>query len=420
MLDLIELDVVAGKGGNGIISFIHERSRPKGGPDGGNGGWGGSVLVSAHSNLRSLDHLLGKPVIEALPGLPGRSANRTGRNAKPIRIRVPVGTVVTNVSTDPPTIISDLDSEGMQALVALGGDPGYGNLHFVNSTNQEPLLAEGGAPGEMKRIRLEVKILSDVAIVGVPNAGKSTLLSRLSKAKPKVADYPFTTLEPSLGVLEGFDRAVVLLDIPGLIEGAHTGKGLGLDFLRHVERVRTILHLIDGTSDDLVDTHRLIENEVEAHSDVLRNKPRVVAVSKMDIPDARANFDLFAETLEKATLIPPIPISSATGEGLKDLVAELLKNVPEEPRKESEPALIPPNKERPKYAAPKVYFEEGVYIVVHKGIERIVEVSNLDNWSTRMQLHRELSRVGVIKALDSAGAKTGDAVRIGSIELEWQ
>ena len=223
MLDLIELDVVAGKGGNGIISFIHERSRPKGGPDGGNGGWGGSVLVSAHSNLRSLDHLLGKPVIEALPGLPGRSANRTGRNAKPIRIRVPVGTVVTNISTDPPTIISDLDSEGMQALVALGGDPGYGNLHFVNSTNQEPLLAEGGAPGEMKRIRLEVKILSDVAIVGVPNAGKSTLLSRLSKAKPKVADYPFTTLEPSLGVLEGFDRAVVLLDIPGLIEGAHTG-----------------------------------------------------------------------------------------------------------------------------------------------------------------------------------------------------
>ena len=153
---------------------------------------------------------------------------------------------------------------------------------------------------------------------------------------------------------------------------------------------------------------------------MLRNKPRVVAVSKMDIPDARANFDLFAETLEKATLIPPIPISSATGEGLKDLVAELLKNVPEEPRKESEPALIPPNKERPKYAAPKVYFEEGVYVVVHKGIERIVEVSNLDNWSTRMQLHRELSRVGVIKALDSAGAKTGDAVRIGSIELEWQ
>ena len=180
MLDLIELDVSAGKGGNGIISFIHERARPKGGPDGGEGGWGGSVFLTAKSNLRSLDHLLGRPLIEAQPGAPGRSANRTGKNGKSIHILVPVGTVVSEVSNEESTVIGDLVHADSSLLVAMGGDPGRGNLHFVGPTNQEPLLAEAGSLGEFKRLKFEVKILSDVAIIGVPNAGKSTLLSRMS------------------------------------------------------------------------------------------------------------------------------------------------------------------------------------------------------------------------------------------------
>ena len=420
MLDVIELDIKAGKGGNGSISFIHERSRPLGGPDGGDGGWGGSILITAQSNLRSLDHLVGRPEVVADSGLPGKSANRTGKNGKSLRITVPVGTVVHEVSETDSIIVSDLVSDGMSVIIAAGGDPGRGNLHFVSSTNQEPLLAEAGSLGAAQRIRLEVKILSDVAIIGVPNAGKSTLLSRLSKARPKVADYPFTTLEPNLGVLEGYGRSLVLLDIPGLIEGAHTGKGLGLDFLRHVERVRVILHLLDGTDPNLIESYRLIEHEVEAHAAELMDKPRVLAVSKMDVPDARDNFELLSDDLNHATRLLPIPISSVTGEGINELADALLISMPEVPSTAISEEPIVFDRERPRYGPPRVRLDNGVFIVEHKGLERIVEVSNLSNWTTRMQLHRELGRIGVIKALEAAGVNSGDTVKIGVAELEWQ
>ena len=358
--------------------------------------------------------------MEATPGLPGGGSKKTGRGGRSATIDVPVGTVVWDISGDEPQEIVDLMGPGWTAVVANGGEPGRGNVHFSSSTNQEPLLAEAGEQGEVVRLRLEVKILADVAIVGAPNAGKSTLLSRVSRAQPKIADYPFTTIEPVLGVVERYGRSMVLLDVPGLIEGAHEGKGLGLEFLRHAERVRVLVHLVDGTAEDLVQEYQHVRAELDAYPPGLGDKSREVAVSKVDIPEVRARFEAQHAALADAGGVEPIALSPATGEGVEQLLEHLLALVPTErptPERVDVPRKDFVDRRR---EPPRIYREDDAFVVEHHGAERMVAIANLENWSARMQFHRELGRLGILKALEAAGAESGDTVRIGGAELEWQ
>ena len=291
MLDRIGITLSGGRGGDGVVSFLREKFRPRGGPDGGDGGDGGDVIVRASAQLRSLDHLEGVRRVAGMEGSPGRSKERTGKKGKPSYVDVPVGTVVWERSGDGERrFLTELLEDGSEVLVAHSGKGGVGNTRLATPTNQEPLLAYGGEPGEERSVELEVKILADVGLVGVPNAGKSTLLSTISRAKPKVADYPFTTLEPVLGVADVGERSVVVLDIPGLIEGAHEGRGLGLEFLRHCERASVLVHLVDGMADDLAREYMVVDGELAEYASGLTLKPRLVVVTKLDIPEARDRF----------------------------------------------------------------------------------------------------------------------------------
>jgi GTP-binding protein len=336
---------------------------------------------------------------------------------------VPVGTVIWREAGEGDEKwewMGELTAEGRRMVVARGGRGGRGNHRFVSSTNQEPLLAEGGEEGESRRLLLEVKWVADVGVVGAPNAGKSTLLAHISRARPKIADYPFTTLDPVLGVAEWKRRRLVVLDVPGLIEGAHEGRGLGLEFLRHAERVSVLVHMVDGSSDDAAAEYEQVRRELEAHSEELGGKPVVVVVNKVDIPEVREARARIVADVAKAAGAKPLVLSAATGEGMDDLLDRLLEMVPmgapttEEAQKEA-PA--------PTAADPRrvdIGREDDVYVVRCLQAERYLPVINLGNWRTRMQFHHELERLGVIEALRQAGAETGDSVRIGSYELEWQ
>ena len=420
MFDTVELIIAAGRGGDGRISFLQEYARPKGGPDGGDGGWGGSVIVTVDPDMRSLGHLTRTPRIEAADGTPGGSNRRTGKGAKDTVVKVPAGTMIWDLDGEEPVLMADLIGPGWSLVVAAGGEPGRGNPHFKGSTNQEPLLAEGGMDGEERRVKFEVKLLADVGIVGAPNAGKSTLLSRISRARPKVADYPFTTIEPMLGVVERYGRSLVALDVPGLIEGAHEGKGLGLEFLRHVERVQVLVHLIDGTAEDLADEYMRVAAELAAYPGDLAEKPRVVAVTKLDIPEVRTRLEQQAGALTNVSGVAPLGLSPATGEGVERLLEQVLALVPiptgprETPRRIERPIELT---RRPRV---QIHREGATFVVEQRDVERVVAVADLNDWSARMQFHRLLDQHGVLKALEAAGAGSGDTVRIGHAELEWQ
>ena len=421
MLDTAELTLIGGRGGNGAVSFLREKFRPRGGPDGGDGGDGGPVLVRALGNIRSLDHLEGMTRIRGGDGAPGRSKDRAGRKAKPTRVDVPVGTVVWQVAADGErALLTELTRDGAEAVVAYAGRGGEGNARFATATNQEPLLAIGGEPGEERSVLLEVKLLADAALVGAPNVGKSTLLSVISRAKPKVADYPFTTLEPVFGVVEIGERRAVVLDVPGLIEDAHLGRGLGLEFLRHCERAAAFVHLVDGMSPELAADYATIDAELAQHGSGLDGKPRVVAVTKADIPEARERFAEQRAALGTVAGQEPLLISAATGEGVPALLTRIAGLVPEPdagPDPEA-PAHVP--RMRRPGPRPRVERTEDGYAVACAPAERILEASNLGAWRARMQFHRELERLGVIEALQRAGAGSGDTVRIADFEFVWE
>ena len=304
--------------------------------------------------------------------------------------------------------------------VAQGGGAGRGNGRFATPSNQEPRLAEMGESGEGRRILLEVKLLADVAIVGAPNAGKSTLLAAVSRAKPRVAEFPFTTLEPVLGVVERHGRALVLMDVPGLIEGAHEGRGLGLEFLRHVERASAVIHLIGGLAPDLATEFAEVRAEVEAYGGGLGTKPYVTVVNRADVPEVRGAVDVQHADVAEAAGHAPMVISAATGEGLEGLLERLFLLVPETPQPERPPLEPPLPAPRPRRVAPRVSRnDDGEFVLDYWPIERIVAAVGMDDWQTRMQLHDEMARAGVLSALEAAGVGIGDTVRIGASELEW-
>ncbi len=315
-IDQAKITVVAGNGGNGVVSFRREKFVPKGGPDGGDGGKGGDVIFRADSNLHTLLDFRYKRIFKAKSGKHGQGAKKSGRGGSDIIIRVPCGTVIFDADSD--KILSDLVDDGQSFVAAKGGRGGRGNQHFATPTKRTPRSAEEGIPGETKEIRFELKLIADVGLVGLPNAGKSTLLSRLSAATPKIADYPFTTLNPNLGIVKYKEhQSFVMADIPGLIEGAHKGKGLGLKFLRHVERTKILAFLVESVSENIKEDYETLRNELNLYNPELLNRPAVLVITKNDL--------LTEKTQEKTKDInlPVFTISSVTGDGLKRLKEQL-------------------------------------------------------------------------------------------------
>jgi GTP-binding protein len=419
MQDTWRITIRGGKGGDGRVSFLREYARPRGGPDGGDGGDGGNVRIVARANLRSLGHLHGLFTLEAEAGRPGTGKDSYGAGGKDVELSVPVGTVVWELTEDGTrTQLVDLAEDGQTFIGAWGGRGGRGNHRFSGPTNQEPMLAEAGEDGQERALLLEVKLLADVGIVGLPNAGKSTLLAALTRAQPKIADYPFTTLEPNLGVVEHRGRVLVLLDVPGLIEGAHEGKGLGLEFLRHVERVRAIVHLVDASGGDPEDAFRTVAAELAAYPGELATKPVVLVANKADTEEAQVFLEELTAALTQASGQPPLWISAAGAQGLEVLLDRLVVLVPEErPAPAQRPEQTRPPLGRP--GRPKAWREDGVLVVDCPQLERYLPVVNLNHWRTRIQLHAEMERLGVLTVLSRLGVEQGDTVRIGEFELEW-
>ncbi|MEM4408188.1 MAG: GTPase ObgE [Candidatus Caldarchaeum sp.] len=320
-IDEAKIYVKAGRGGNGCISFRREKFVPRGGPDGGDGGKGGDVVIEARSNMTSLLDFRYKQHYRAKSGEHGRGKNQHGKGAPPLIVPVPVGTVVKDAATG--KVIADLTRDGQRVTVARGGRGGKGNARFVTPTRQAPRYAERGEDGEERTLQLELKLLADVGIVGFPNAGKSTLISRISAATPKIADYPFTTLFPNLGVVRyGEGKTFVIADIPGLIKGAHEGAGLGIAFLKHIERTRVLIHLLDlspYTGRDPIEDYKTMNEELASYDADLMKKPQIVAANKIDLKEAQDNLSKVRDYFEKEG-IEVIPISSLTGEGLDRLI----------------------------------------------------------------------------------------------------
>lgn len=421
MEDTKTLTLMAGSGGNGSVSFLREKYRPNAGPDGGDGGEGGSVILRGMRNLRSLNHFEGVYKVIAEDGLPGKSKKRTGRKGKPIYLDVPLGTIVWSIGEEEEKIrLAEVLEEGERVLIAYGGKGGIGNTHFASSVNQEPLLAIGGEPGEAREVQLEIKLLADVGLVGLPNAGKSSLLNALTRANSKIGDYPFTTLEPILGVITLKTGTLVMLDIPGLIENAHLGKGLGLEFLRHCERSAILFQLIDGFSEDFGEDYRTINQELHLHNAGLNDKPRFVFVTKGDIPEVRERFEKQKEELCKKIGFEPFLISSASGEGL-EVLYHALEGYVVTNANEPKGMEIKYVKPLPRLSSrPRVTFEENSFVVSCPPAERILATVNLGNWRARLQFHSQLKKMGVMDALIRAKIKEGDTVFLGGYEFTWE
>jgi len=324
-IDEATILVRGGKGGNGCVSFRREKYVPRGGPDGGDGGDGGSVFLRANRNLTTLLDFAPRPVYAAANGEHGRGREQTGKKGKDLVLDVPLGTIVRDAAGG--VALRDLTRHDDRVLVARGGRGGYGNKHFATPTHRTPREFEYGEEGEERTVHLELKLIADVGLIGMPNAGKSTLLSRISSAHPKIADYPFTTLEPQLGIVAVADgRTIVVADLPGLIEGAHQGHGLGDKFLKHVERTRILCHVVDMaplSGPDPAAAYRLIQDELRLYSPTLAEKPHVIAANKLDLPETAENI----RALRKRVGTPVYPISAVTGAGIRELIAALLREI---------------------------------------------------------------------------------------------
>jgi len=423
-IDEATISVRAGNGGSGVVAFRREKYVPKGGPDGGDGGDGGDVVMVADPQLSSLLDFQYTRTYSAEDGRPGGKNCRTGKSGKSTRIRVPVGTVVRDVDTS--EVLVDLHGPRQEFIVAFGGSAGRGNAAFKSPTRQTPRFCEKGEPGEQRRVSLELKLLADVGLVGLPNAGKSSLLARVSAARPKIADYPFTTLVPNLGVYRiDRDSTLVLADIPGLIEGAHDGVGLGDAFLKHIERTRLIIHLLDISlferPDPLADFDT-ISHELLASGRGLDQLPRIVALNKIDIAAADAVDQVASRIAEQGHEM--FRISAATGQGVDELMAcvghrvtSIRASIPAQP--EPEPIQRQRRQRREHTPIRVARCDDGGFVVSGTAPEEAVARLNLDSEGGLLRLQELLSEMGVLNALERRGAAEGDTVRIGAIEFDY-
>lgn len=418
LIDEAKINVRSGKGGDGIVAFRREKYVPRGGPAGGDGGRGGHVILRVNPNMNTLYAFKRKAHFKAPDGVKGGSSKKTGANADDLVIEVPAGTVVRDAASD--EFLADLVTPEDVVIVARGGRGGKGNARFTTSANRAPRVAEKGAPGEECWLKLELKLIADVGIVGVPNAGKSTLLSVISNARPKIADYPFTTLEPNLGVVVREHRDLVVADIPGLIEGAHMGVGLGHSFLRHVQRTRALVHLLDGNGENPIADYNQINAELALYDEAIAERPQIVVYNKMDLPHVRERWPEVRDALKQRG-VEALAISAATQSEIETLIQRvftLVESLPQPVR-----TVID---ERPVYeladAGPLFTLErgdQGEFIVRGPRIERAAAMTYWDYDEAVLRFQKILATLGVTQALEQAGVQVGDTVFIGDYELEW-
>jgi GTP-binding protein len=419
-IDAVQVEVVAGDGGNGKVSFRHEKFIDRGGPDGGDGGNGGDVVFVASRNQNTLAQFRFDKLVKAQSGQSGGKQRKHGKSAQPLRVAVPVGTAISSLEG---TVLADLTKDGQEAVIAKGGKGGFGNAHFVSSRRQTPRFAEKGEPGETLQATLELKMIADVGLVGLPNAGKSTLLARLSNAKPEIANYPFTTLIPNLGVVDIDDTSVLFADIPGLIEGAAEGKGLGHDFLRHVERTAVILHMIDAYDENLTGTYRTIRDELAAYDKKLAKRPEIVALNKTEGLDDEMVAAMMNELQQVAGKKAKIfAISGQSGKGLKELLYEIKAAVAAAREAEAREAA---RKAKQKPDIPVLRLEGGedawhierqgsTFLITGEKIEQFARRTDFENDEAVQRLRDIMRKIGIMHDLIRAGIEPGHTIRIGA------
>jgi len=412
-VDRVRVKLTAGAGGNGCRSFRREMYVPLGGPNGGDGGNGGDVVFRADRQLTSLLDIRYRSHIVGKRGVHGKGKDMHGKCAPPTYVRVPCGTVIKDFETE--EIVADLTEDGQEFVAAHGGKGGRGNARFASAANRIPNFAEKGEPGDDIEYLLELKLIADVGIVGMPNAGKSTLTAKISEATPKIAAYPFTTLTPNLAVvpLPGY-RSLTIADIPGIIEGAAEGKGLGHQFLRHIERTRVLLFLIDLGDEDPVATRDILLNELRQYSDAFDSKPQVFALNKADLPDNRAKFEEVSRRFEHVYCL-----SGATGEGIHELIEQLWQMVDRVRKEEEGKIVIEPDKVYTFEPPYEIVKERGVFFITGKRVLRAVRMTDFDNEEAVRHLQDTFRHMGIFEALRRMGAEPGDAIDIGGVEMEY-
>jgi GTP-binding protein len=418
-IDQVAIQVKSGKGGDGMLHFRREKFIPLGGPDGGDGGKGGDVILEVKSTLNTLSSFRQNQKFKAEDGVKGGPSQMSGRYGNDLILYVPPGTVI--FDTDTGELIGDLTEPGQQLKILKGGRGGRGNQHFATSRNQAPRTAEKGEPAQERRIKLELKLIADIGLIGVPNAGKSTLLSVLTNAKPKIASYPFTTVEPNLGVANIDDNTtVVLADIPGLIEGAAQGAGLGHDFLRHIQRTRVLIHILDGLAEDPVADYSQINSELALFDPNLAKKPQLVALNKIDQPEVQERLGEFQKQFKKLN-VELMTISALARTNTRELLTKAYQKLAETPPLEEVELPLPVYK-------PKEDPRE--FVVTHEGanewrisgvaIERAASMTYWQHDGSVRRFQKIIETLGVDEALRKAGIQEGDTVAIGEFELEWQ
>ena len=419
--DVAKIHIKAGDGGNGAVTFHREKYIAAGGPDGGDGGRGGNVIFVADKGVNTLIDFRYKKKYAAEPGGNGKDERRNGKNGADLIIKVPVGTIVRD--TESGLAVCDLKEEGQEFVIAKGGSGGWGNSHFATATRQTPKFAKSGTLGDERDVTLELKLIADVGLLGFPNVGKSTFLSMVSDARPKIANYHFTTLEPNLGVVNlGDGGGFVIADIPGIIEGAHEGVGLGHEFLRHVERTRLLLHFVDVSGIEgrnPLEDFDTINSELKMYSEKLAQKPQVVVANKADIPQFEENFEAFKTELENRGY-KVFKISAATKQGVREVLnytLEMLSELPEEEIDESE--FIDIDMLKTKEEEMKVEVVDGIFYVTGERVRRIAGSTNFDDYESMQYFQRALIKCGAIKMLENAGVKEGDTIDIYGFEFDF-
>ena len=425
MIDFVKITIKSGNGGNGIVSFTRESNNPMGGPSGGKGGDGGDVIFISSTTIKTLSKFKYKRHFFAEDGGDGGTTKKKGSKGKDITILVPVGTVIDYIDDEGKHIAHDLDSPNKQIVLIRGGKGGLGNSKFVSATNQEPLLAESGELGKQFYIKMELKLLADVGIIGMPNAGKSSLLNVISSAKSKTANYPFTTLEPKLGTINNYLEEFIEVDIPGLIKDAHKGVGLGHDFLKHIQRTKMLIHLVDGSENNISERIISINNEMEKFDINLKKTPQVLVINKIDLEEVSILKQEIINEIEESNINhKPIFISAITSEGINNLVDLITEEINRIRKIESNKIkkiegtniIVPQMK---MHYQSVIQENDSSYRIIHPRAIRIAKASNLDDWATLIQFQARLERMGVNNSLREKGIKQGDTVLINDRDFQW-
>lgn len=419
--DYVKISVKAGNGGNGAISFRREKYVAAGGPDGGDGGRGGNVYFQVDPDANTLIEFRYKKKFKAENGKNGEGSNKYGRGGEDLVIKVPIGTVIKDAQNS--QVLADLSEEGQKVLVLSGGRGGKGNAHFATATRQAPRFAQDGETGEEKELILELKLLADVGLIGFPNVGKSTFLSKTTSARPKIADYHFTTLEPNLGVVQtDYGTSFVVADIPGIIEGASEGTGLGIQFLRHIERTRLLLHVIDVSGSEgrnPVDDFYKINTELKKYSEKLSKRKQIIVANKVDIMQDETLYNEL-EKIAKENNLEIFKISAATGQGVSELIkhiSEVLKTLPKEDLIEIVDKKVYTLEDKDAFTIKK---DKDMFIVEGEAVEKIMRRVNIEDNESLYYLQKSLDQLGLNEQLKQAGIKAGDIVKIADYELEWE